>query len=594
MKERTEIPEKYKWNPSDIFSSIEKWQVELTAVENELDGFTDFKGLLDNPEKLLKCLTFKDEIEKRLSLLHLYIYIKADEDIRIGENQAFLAEVIKLAAKYNSETSFINVELLKLGSERLNTLSNEEGLQVYKHFFDNISRSEVHTLGKEEEVILAELSELDHSSPNIFNVLNNVNILFEDVEDKNGEKHKLTNGVYSVYLESDDRILRENTVYNSNKEYARVKDTLAQIYVEHLKKDRISAKIRKYNSVLEMKLSEDNMPLGVYDNILKVVGENLKPLHKLLGMRKKVLNIDELYSYDMFVPLLKEVDIKIIYEEASATVLESVKLLGEDYYKITKSGFENGWIDVYENVGKSSGAYSGSVPGAHPFILMNYNDTYGSMFTLAHEMGHAVHSELANNNQPQVYSGYSSFIAEIASTLNEGLLFEHLMDITTDPKKRVYLLNKRIDEFWGTVIYQTTLAAFEKKAHELAAEGKASLETLSQVFIELRKKELGPLVNFPENSEYGWLRVPHFYRGFYVYKYATGFCASIALLDKIKTEGQPAVESYLNMLKSGGNDYPIELLKKAGVDLTTTAPIEAAMGYFSNLVDQLEEALTKI
>ena len=594
MVERSKISDEYKWNIADIFVSVKVWKEEYSKVDGDLIELESFVGKLNNPKDLIECLSLKYMMEERVSLLYLYALLKADEDIRIGENQSLLAEIIKLDSKYRSCTSFIYVELLGLGSERLKSLGEEEGLQIYKHFFDNISRNEKHILDAKEENLIAKLGELDSSASNIFNILSNANLTFEDVEDKDGKKHKLTKGTYIVFSESYDEVLRKNAFINFHKEYAKLKDTIAQIYIENLKKDRISAEIRNYNSVLEMKLSSDNIPTEVYENLLTTVKEHLKPIHKLAEIRKKILKLDKLYTYDMSVPLVKEVDTKIKYEEAVKHVLESVKILGEDYYKTVKGGFENRWVDVYENVGKASGAYSGSVPGIHPYILMNYNDTYGSMFTLAHEMGHALHSELTHKNQPQAYADYSIFTAETASTVNEGLLFEYLMSVTTDPKKRAYLLNKRIDKFLGTLFYQTTLAAFEKKAHELAAEGKASLETLSQAFIDLRKEEQGPLVNFPENAEFGWLRIPHFYRSFYVYQYATGFCSSIALVEKIKTEGQPAVDAYLEMLKAGSSDYSLNLLKKAGVDLTTKEPIEAAMRYFSNLVDQLEEELEKI
>ena len=304
MRERTEISEKYKWNTSDIFSSIDIWKVELSDVNTKLDKFVEFKGVLNSHEQLIECLNMKDEVNKRLGLLYLYIHIRADEDLRLGENQALLAEVIKLEAKYNSATSFISVELLEIGSESLESLANEEGLQIYKHFFDNILRNKEHTLEAKEENIIAKLSELDYSSSNIFNILNNTNIIFEYAEDEHGKIHQLTKGNYIVYLESHDQVLRKNTFNNVHKEYAKLKDTLAQIYIENLRKDRIAAEIRNYNSVLEMKLSEDNIPTMVYDDILKVVGGNLKPLHKLVEIRKKVLNLDKLYMYDMYVPLV--------------------------------------------------------------------------------------------------------------------------------------------------------------------------------------------------------------------------------------------------------------------------------------------------
>ena len=583
---RAEIAEQSKWDLTHIFKTLDDWTSLHNEVKDNLKLFDGFKGKLIDVKKIQECLALKYELGKKVNLLMLYSYLKADEDTRVSDNQAILAKFIELAAEYDSTISFIEPELLEVGDKLLD-FANEDGLQIYKNYFHNILRGKKHLLSHKEEKLLAAYGELDWSHPAIHKMANNADIVFEDILDSKGNRHKLTHGTYAVYRESEDRVLRKNSVKNVLARYEERKSCLAQNFIEFAKKEKINAKVRNYNSSIEAKLDVDNIPVEIYHNLIDVVFDNLEPLYKFAEICKKKLGIDKLYNYDLDVPLIKDVDNSVSYEEASQKVLEALKPLGQEYYAAVEDGLKNRWVDVYENEGKRSGAYSFSVQGVHPYVLMNFSNTVNDMFTLAREFGHAIHSHLSNKYQPNVSSGFTIFSTEVAATLNELLLHEHLMKTTTDPKQRIYLLCKRIDNFRGTMFRQTTFAAFERKAHELVKEGKANLDTLSQAYLEFTKKEAGPLVNLPENSEYGWLRIHHFYTSFYVYQYATSFCASIAIYDMIKKEGQPAIDRYINMLKAGKSNYSVDLLKDCGVDLTTKEPIEAAMRNFAELVEQL-------
>ncbi|MCL1925206.1 MAG: oligoendopeptidase F [Defluviitaleaceae bacterium] len=593
MRDRKDIEEKYKWDLTDVFNSDKEFHNTIKEVQEKMEAFHSFKGKLGTAGELKKCFELYEDLSKKIGLLWLYSFVKSDEDTRIGENQALKGQFFKLNSAFEAVTSFIEPELLTIGDE-LQNLAKEESLAIYAHYFDDLLRQKAHKLSDSEEAILAKLGEIAPASSNIYSMINNADISFEDVKDKDGNLHKLTHSSARFFAESDDRELRKNASTNTMKEYASKKNTITQTFIENLKKDRVMAHIRNYNSPIEMKLFQNNIPLAVYNNLLETVAANIKPLHKFSEIRQKVLGLDTLYNYDNFVSLVKGADNKISYEEAVSTVLKSLKILGEEYFEMAKTAFESRWIDVYENTGKSSGAYSAGVPGVHPYILMNFNDTIGDMFTLTHEMGHAMHSYFTDKTQPKIYSDYTIFLAEIASTVNEALLYEYLIENTTDPKKRAYLLNERIDSFRNTLFRQVTFAAFEKEVHELAKEGSLTTEKLNEVFLDLSKKELGSNVEFISGAEFGWARIPHFYRSFYVYQYATGFCASVAIVEKIKKEGAPAINAYLNMLKAGNSGYSVDLLKAAGVDLTTKEPIEAALKNFAQLVDQFEAEILKI
>ncbi|MCL2611210.1 MAG: oligoendopeptidase F [Defluviitaleaceae bacterium] len=593
MVERKEIPEQYKWNLTDIFATFEDWKNTIEKFSSELGSFEQFRGKLENIGNLKSCLELKDKLNKEIDLIFLYARLQADEDVRISENQALVSSSIQANTEFATAISFIEPELIEIGDKILE-FTNEKDLQIYKHYFHDILRNQKHALSAEKEALFATLSELNSSFSNIHNMTNNADIVFQDVVDGEGNKHKLTHGTLAKYLESTDRILRKNAFENSIREYAIRKKGLVQNFIEYLKQERIHAKVKNYNSSLEAKLDKDNIPVEIYSNLIDVINENLKPLHKLYEMRKQKLGLEEFYNYDTNVPLIDGIDTKVTYEEASKNVSEALKFLGEEYHQIVEEGFNNRWVDVYENTGKYSGAYNFSVQGVHPYILMNWSDTINNMFTLAHEFGHALHSHFSHEFQPNITSHYTTFLAEIASTLNEILLHEYLMKNTDDPKKRVYLLSKRIEAFRSTLFRQKTFAEFEKKAHELAQDGKASLDSLNNVYLDVLKKETGSSVLYADGAELGWLRIPHFYMTFYVYQYATSFCASIAIYEMIKSEGQTAIDRYLNMLKAGKSGYSVDLLKTCGVDLTTKEPIEKAMQNFAELVDQLEKELAKI
>jgi len=523
----------------------------------------------------------------------VYARMRKDEDNTIAKYQAMSDKAQALGVEVGSSLSFIVPEIIGIDEERIRGFIKEnKDLQLYEFYLEELLRQKGHILSKEEEQILAQMGELAAAPRNIFGMLNNADIKFPTIIDENGDEVEVTKGRYVKLLESKERRVRKdafNALYSS---YDKQKNTIAATLNYSVKKDVFYAKVRKYNSAIEASLDDDNIPTSVYENLIKTVEKHMDTMYRYVKLRKKALGVDELHMYDLFTPMVKEVNFDIPYEKAKEEVKNGLKPLGASYIEILQKGYDEGWIDVYENEGKTSGAYSWGTFSSPPFVLLNFQDSVHDMFTLAHEMGHSLHSYYSHENQPYIYSGYKIFVAEVASTVNEALLMEYLLDKTKDKNQRMYLLNHYLEQFRSTLYRQTMFAEFEKTTHEKVEAGEAlTPEMFSDIYGELNKKYYGPEIVIDEEIKMEWARVPHFYNAFYVYKYATGYSAAITLSQKILTEGSEAVDKYLNFLKGGGSNYPIELLKGAGVDMTTSEPVEKALEVFAKLVDEMETLL---
>ena len=471
-------------------------------------------------------------------------------------------------------------------------IESSSELKIYQHFFNEILRQKEHVLSEREEELLALSSEFSGSAREIFTMFNNADIRFPFIKDEEGKEIELTKGRYIKFLESKDRRVRKDAFTALYDTYQKYNNSFAAMLSGSIKSDKFYATASKYNSSLEASLDDDNINTKIYDNLIETVDKNLHHLHKYLKLRKKALKLDELNMYDLYVPIVEKPKKDIPYEDALKQVENGLKPLGEEYLRYLNKGFTNGWIDVYENEGKTSGAYSWGSYKTHPYVLLNYQGTVNDVFTLAHEMGHALHTFYTNKTQPYIYSEYKIFVAEVASTVNESLLIKYMLNNTKDRMEKAYLLNHYLEQFRGTVFRQTMFAEFEKIIHMKYQNGEAlTAETLSQIYFDLNKKYFEPELKVNEDISIEWARIPHFYSSFYVYKYATGFSSATAISNMILNEGSLAVERYIEFLKGGGSDYPLELLKKAGVDLSTPKPIQDTLDAFGKTVDQLESIL---
>lgn len=466
-------------------------------------------------------------------------------------------------------------------------------LAKFRHTLEEMRRQKAHVLSKSEEALLAQVGNISSAPSTVYNLLNNADLKFPKIKNEKGEEVELTHGSYIQFLESKDRGVRERAFKAVYETYGKLKNTVGATMNANVTKNVFYAKARKYPSVLNMALYGDNIPESVYTNLIDTVHKHLPLMYRYMDLRKKLLGVDELHMYDLFAPLVEQFDMNITYGEAKKIVKESLKPLGDDYLQALQEGFDNGWIDVYENEGKRSGAYSWGAYGTHPYVLLNHKDNLNSMFTLAHEMGHALHSYYSDSTQNYRDAQYTIFLAEVASTLNEALLMDHLLGKSTDPKEKMYLLTYYADQFRTTVFRQTMFAEFEKITHEKVEQGESlTPQELSKIYYDLNKLYYGPGMVSDKEIEMEWARIPHFYNSFYVYKYATGFSAATSFSKQILEEGEPAVERYLGFLKSGGSDFSINILMKAGVDMSSPEPIEQAMSVFESLIEQMEE-LTK-
>lgn len=583
---RNEVSEAYKWSIEDLYVNDDLWQEEFDLTKKAIESFKSYSDNL-SVDNLCQCLEARDSISMKVERLYVYANLRAYEDSTNTFYQELSDKAEGLITVYSAALSFIEPAILEMEENSVNK-ALEGSLKKYSHYLKDILRSRKHILTADKEKLIAQVYEIANSPSNIFYMLNNADIDFGEVEDSRGNKRKLTHGSYTSCLESSDRMLRKNAFDALYDAYYKQKNTLAAIYAASVKKDVFTARVRNYNTCLDSMLFANNIPTSVYTELIKTVSKHLPLMHRYISLRKKVLGLEDLSMYDIYTPIVADVDTPVAYEEAKTTVLEALKPMGEEYCSILNKALnEERWVDIYENVGKRSGAYSWGSYGAHPYVSLNYADNLDSMFTLAHEMGHAMHSYYTWSNQPVVYGDYTIFVAEVASTVNEALLMQYLLKITKDKNKRNYLLNHFMDQFRGTLFRQTMFAEFELAAHTMAENGEAlTFDNMCGIYYELNKKYYGNDIIINDRIKWEWARIPHFYTAFYVYQYATGYSAAIALSNRILNEN--GVEDYINFLKGGSSKYSIDLLKDAGVDMTTSAPIEKAMEVFKELVEEME------
>ena len=591
MKTRNEIDDKYKWNMKDVYADEDLWSKDIEKAKELFRRLKEFRGIIcRDADSFAECMKLMSEIELLTEKVYFYANQKYHEDLGGSRYQNMAWESTELLTRFYTASSFVEPELLAADEALIRNYLKREDLQKFTQYFNNLFRQKEHILSDEAEEILAAAQKISQSPSDIFQVLNNADLKFPEIKDENGEMVRITHSRFGIFLESRDRSVREAAFKQMYAVYGQFRNTIAAIFLASVKKDNFFAEMRKYDSSRQMYLEDGNIPEQVYDNLIETVQEHLPLLHRYVELRKRVLGLEEVHLYDLYVPLVKEVDFNVPFEKAKEMVLEGLKPMGEEYGALLKKGFGEGWLDVYENEGKRSGAYSWSVYGVHPYVLLNYQPNLNNVFTIAHEMGHALHSYYSNENQTYTNSGYKIFVAEVASTCNESLLIHHLLGHTDSKEEKAYLLNHFLEQFRTTLFRQTMFAEFEKITHEMVDSGKTlNQEMLCEIYFELNRKYFGDKIVIDKEIEMEWARIPHFYTAFYVYQYATGFSAAIALSKRILELGEPAVEDYKKFLKGGCSDYPIELLKTAGVDMGSREPVKAAMKVFEELLEELEK-----
>lgn len=595
LPKRDEVPKELTWDLEDIYETDDDWEKEFQEIKEMLPKLQQYKGNLGNSaDTLYEALQYQDDISKKLGKLYTYAHMRYDQDTTNSFYQGLDDRASQLLSQVTNAASFVTPELLSISEETIaNFLKDHEGLKLYDHMLAQLNNKRPHVLSEKEEALMAQVSEVTSNPSNTFGMLNNADMKFPKVKDENGDETEVTHGRYLRFLESKERRVREEAFKAVYETYGKFKNTFSSTVSGNVKNNLFNANIRNYESARQAALSKNHIPEVVYDQLVDTVNDHLHLLHRYVSLRKKVLDVDELHMYDLYTPLIKDVDMKVTYEEAKELVKKGVEPLGEDYVSIVEEGFNNRWVDVEENVGKRSGAYSSGAYGTNPYILMNWQDNVNNLFTLTHEFGHSVHSYYTRKTQPFPYANYSIFVAEVASTCNEALLNDYLLNVTDDKQKRLYLLNHFLEGFRGTVFRQTMFAEFEQMMHEKAASGEPlTPDLLSEMYYELNKKYFGDDIVIDKEIALEWARIPHFYYNFYVYQYATGYSAATALAKQILNEGQPAVDRYLDFLKAGSSDYPIEVLKKAGVDMTSSEPIKQALSVFEETLDELESLLS--
>ena len=592
LRKRNEIPDEFKWHINDIFSSDEAWEAAFEDTKTQIQSFLEFMGHLgDSQEIFWDCMKKNEEISLIISKLYVFANMKFHEDGTNPKYQAFAAKSESIAVEYSSYTSFIVPEILTIPEDKLwGFVEKRPEYAYYKHFIENLLRNKAHTLSPKEEELLAKSGEMAVSFQTIFTMYNDADIKFPEITDEDGNKIELTKGNYITFMESSSRDVRKAAFEALYDTYLKHKNTLAAIYSSSVKKDIFYSSVRNYSSALEAAVDEDNIPVSVYESLIEAVHKKINLLHRYVALRKKILGLDKINAYDLYAPLVPDLKMEKTYEEAKERVLEGLAPMGDEYISNLKMAMSSGWIDVYENEGKRSGAYSWGVYSVHPFVLLNHNNNINSMFTIAHELGHALHSYYTWENMPYLYSGHKIFVAEVASTVNEALLISDMLEKSSDKKERMYLLNYFMDQFKGTLFRQTMFAEFEKTTHELVEAGEMlTCESLNKIYRDLNLFYFGEDIEIDSRLDLEWARIPHFYEAFYVYQYATGYSAAIALSQKILKEGREAVDRYIDFLKKGDSEYSIDLLKGAGVDMTTSKPVEDALDVFEKLLDEMEE-----
>lgn len=594
LLKRSEVKEEHTWKVSDMYESTAEWKQALNQVKEIADRIAAMEGrVTESAANLYQVLKDCDAYGEIIDLAFNYAQRLYDQDRNDSTHQAMSQKVYGVWADVAGMISFIEPEILAVPEEQLETFYKElPELESYRGKIAEIQRLRGHSLSAEMEKLLAMTSEMSQTPEQVFAVMNSADIRFPEITDENGEKVRLTHGNYVLFLQSADRRVRKEAFEAMYSVYKQFVNTFAGLYNGQVKQQIFFAKARKYDSTLDAALTANNVSVKVYENLLDTVSANMDKLHRYVKLRKKCLGLDELHMYDIYTPMIADAARKVPFEEAKETVLKALAPLGEEYVAKVKEGFENRWIDVYENEGKCTGAYSAGAYGTHPYVLLNYSETLDDMFTLAHEMGHAMHSFYSNSTQPFTYAEYKLFVAEVASTCNEVLLMEYLLKNTIDKKERAYLLNHYLDSFKGTVYRQTMFAEFEKESNRMAEQGESlTAESLNELYLKLNQKYYGTDIISDEEIAFEWAKIPHFYYNFYVYQYATGFSAAVALARGILKEGEPAVERYKKFLCGGCSESPLELLKIAGVNLESPKPVQDALDVFGEILDEIEALL---
>ena len=587
---RSEIPAEDKWAIEDLFVSDEAWEQELTTLEQASATMADYEGLLaESAQTLFEYLQQVEQVDVKADRLGNYCYRRSDEDTRDSATQAMSGKYMAAVVALSAASSFATPEIMAIDEQTLQSFYAAcPELERYRRYLTDLRRRKAHTLSAQEERLLAAAGEMAQAPDTIYGSFADADISFADAVDAAGNQHPLTQGTFVSLEESQDRVLRRSAYENLYDGFAGFKNTAAALLNAQNKQLKFFADARKYDNALDASLDATNVPTSVYHNLIEAVHQNMDKMHRYVRLRKKLLGVDELHFYDVYTPLMAEVDRRIPYAEAKQTVYDALAPLGEEYRAILKEGFENRWIDVYQNQGKRSGAYSAGAK-VHPFVLLNYTGTLDSQFTLAHEMGHAIHSYLSNRTQNPIDSDYVIFVAEVASTCNEALLMQHLLSKTQDKKERAYLINHFLDQFKGTIYRQTMFAEFERNIGQMTAQGKTlTAQVLCDEYKRLNELYYGPDMVVDDRIAMEWARIPHFYYNYYVFQYATGYSAAIALSNRILKEGERAVKDYLNFLSGGCSKSPIELLKGAGVDMTSPDPVNQALELFGQLLDEME------
>nr|WP_312214990.1 oligoendopeptidase F [Clostridioides sp.] len=591
--DRSKIDNKFKWQLDKMYSSKENIEKDIKIVKEYINEVKKYKGKLsDNRESFLNALSVYENASRLVQNLYVYTHMKQHEDTRINSYQGDASRTEMLSSELSMATSYIVPEIIAMDEKVLNGFLEDGKVSFYKKFVDDILRDKPHTLSEREEELLAATSELTSVPENVYDMLAYADMEFPEIEDENGEKVRISHSNYSLYIKSKDKRVRKDAFDAEFNTYGTYKNTFASTLYGAIKSEIFYAKVRNHNSAIEASLFEDDINVEVYENLIASIDESLPVLNKYIELKKEFLGLDEIHMYDLYVPLTDKYDIKIPYEEAQDIILKALAPLGEDYLNVIKKAFSEGWIDVYENEGKKGGAYSWGSYDSHPYILMSYKDDLNSLFTLIHELGHSVHSYYSKSTQPYIYSSYRIFVAEVASTLNELLLINYLLEKSDSKEEKIYLLNYYLEQFRTTVYRQTMFAEFEKVTHaKIEAEEPLTAEEFTNIYFKLNEKYYGKSAVVDELIGLEWARIPHFYSNFYVYKYATGFSAASALSKQILTGEESAKERYLNFLKSGGSDYPLNQLRGAGVDMEKKESIEEAINVFKKLVDDLEKLL---
>lgn len=595
IKRRDEIDDQFKWCLEDMYESEALWDQEYDKLMDLAKQVKQFEGKLGaSAKQLLNFFKTVDEMDYYLGRLVVYSNERFHQDTTVTKYQAMAAKAENAEVAFSGAVSFSSPEILQIPRETIEGFFQEEpGLEQYRRAIDEEFRLKDHVLSPSEEELLANATEVKSAPSNIFEMFNNADIKFPSIRDVEGNRLPITHGTFIQLLENSDRTVRKGayeSLYGTFKQWG---NTVASTFTGHLRGEKFFAKARKYHSTRAWHMSNGNISESVYDNLIETVHKHLPKMHEYVSVRKQILDVEELHTYDLYVPIVEDVDKKYTFDEAKAMVLEAVRPMGEKYVNIMKEGFENRWIDVYENTNKRSGAYSWSAYGTHPYVLLNFSGTLDSVFTLAHEMGHAIHSYYSNKNQPITYSGYLSFVAEVASTCNENLLMQHLLKVTTDSKERKYLINHYLEGFRGTVYRQCMFAEFEKIVHEKIWNGDAlTLENLNEIYGNLVATYYGADLTVDDEITHEWMRIPHFYTSFYVYQYATGYSAATAFAKLILDGGEAAAQRYItNFLSGGSSKDPIDLLASAGVDLSTPKPVDEALEVFGDYLELFKKEM---